>query len=77
MIWLPKFDDAQVLRGLADATVMMGVPTFYTRLLANPDFTQERAAHMRLFVCGSAPCCPRPSPNSRGGPATPSLNATA
>ena len=33
----------------------MGVPTFYTRLLANPAFTRERAAHMRLFVCGSAP----------------------
>ncbi|OYU70736.1 MAG: malonyl-CoA synthase [Alphaproteobacteria bacterium PA2] len=58
MIWLPKFDDAQVLKGLADATVMMGVPTFYTRLLANPDFTRERAAHMRLFVCGSAPLLP-------------------
>jgi len=31
------------------------VPTFYTRLLANPAFTAERAAHMRLFICGSAP----------------------
>jgi malonyl-CoA/methylmalonyl-CoA synthetase len=58
MIWLPKFDDAQVLKGLAGATVMMGVPTFYTRLLANPDFTRERAAHKRLFVCGSAPLLP-------------------
>ena len=58
MIWLSKFDDAQVLKGLADATVMMGVPTFYTRLLANPDFTRDRAAHMRLFVCGSAPLLP-------------------
>ena len=55
MAWLPKFDDAQVLDGLAKATVMMGVPTFYTRLLANPEFTQERASHMRLFICGSAP----------------------
>ena len=55
MVWLPKFDDAQVLAGLAKSTVMMGVPTFYTRLLANPDFTREAAAHMRLFVCGSAP----------------------
>ncbi len=55
MVWLPKFDDAQVLAGLAKSTVMMGVPTFYTRLLANPGFTREAAAHMRLFVCGSAP----------------------
>jgi malonyl-CoA/methylmalonyl-CoA synthetase len=55
MVWLPKFDDAKVLAGLAKSTVMMGVPTFYTRLLANPDFTGEAAAHMRLFICGSAP----------------------
>ena len=55
MVWLPKFTDAEVLAGLARSTVMMGVPTFYTRLLANPEFTRDRAAHMRLFVCGSAP----------------------
>lgn len=55
MVWLPKFDDAQVLDGLSKATVMMGVPTFYTRLLANPAFTQDRASHMRLFISGSAP----------------------
>lgn len=58
MIWLAKFDDAQVLKGLAGATVMMGVPTFYTRLLGNADFTRDKAAHMRLFVCGSAPLLP-------------------
>jgi malonyl-CoA/methylmalonyl-CoA synthetase len=55
MVWLAKFDDAQALAGLARSTVMMGVPTFYTRLLANPGFTREAAGHMRLFVCGSAP----------------------
>ncbi|HEX5377087.1 MAG TPA: malonyl-CoA synthase [Phenylobacterium sp.] len=55
MVWLPRFDDAQVLAGLARATVMMGVPTFYTRLLANPGFTREAVGHMRLFICGSAP----------------------
>jgi malonyl-CoA/methylmalonyl-CoA synthetase len=55
MVWLPKFEDAAVLDGLAKSTVMMGVPTFYTRLLANPAFTRERAAHMRLFISGSAP----------------------
>ncbi|MFI4964367.1 MAG: AMP-binding protein [Caulobacterales bacterium] len=55
MVWLPKFDDAQVLAGLSRSTVMMGVPTFYTRLLANPGFTRERARRMRLFISGSAP----------------------
>jgi malonyl-CoA/methylmalonyl-CoA synthetase len=55
MVWLPKFSETEVLDGLARATVMMGVPTFYTRLLADPRFTRERAAHMRLFISGSAP----------------------
>ena len=55
MVWLPKFEDAAVMAGLARSTVMMGVPTFYTRLLANPAFTREAAAHMRLFISGSAP----------------------
>jgi malonyl-CoA/methylmalonyl-CoA synthetase len=55
MVWLPKFDDAQVMAGLAKSTVMMGVPTFYTRLLANPGFTRDAARHMRLFISGSAP----------------------
>jgi len=55
MVWLPKFEDAAVLAGLAKSTVMMGVPTFYVRLLANPGFTRDAAAHMRLFISGSAP----------------------
>ncbi len=55
MVWLPKFDEAQVLAGLEKSTVMMGVPTFYTRLLGNPGFSRERAQHMRLFISGSAP----------------------
>jgi len=58
MVWLPRFADAEVLAGLPRASVMMGVPTFYTRLLANPAFTREAAAHMRLFICGSAPLLP-------------------
>jgi malonyl-CoA/methylmalonyl-CoA synthetase len=58
MIWLPKFTDAEVLAGLRRATVMMGVPTFYTRLLANPDFTPECAANVRVFISGSAPLLP-------------------
>jgi malonyl-CoA/methylmalonyl-CoA synthetase len=58
MVWLPKFSDAEVLAGLARSTVMMGVPTFYTRLLANPGFTREAAAGVRVFICGSAPLLP-------------------
>jgi malonyl-CoA/methylmalonyl-CoA synthetase len=55
MLWLAKYDDAEVMAALPRATVMMGVPTFYTRLLANPAFTRESAAGMRLFISGSAP----------------------
>lgn len=54
-IWLDRFDEDQVITALPDATVMMGVPTFYTRLLANPRFTHEVAAPARLFISGSAP----------------------
>jgi malonyl-CoA/methylmalonyl-CoA synthetase len=55
MIFLPTFDLPTVLRHLPRATTMMGVPTFYTRLLADPGFDQAAAAHMRLFISGSAP----------------------
>ncbi len=55
MIFLPAFDPATVLARLPQATAMMGVPTFYTRLLAAPGFTRDLVAHMRLFVSGSAP----------------------
>ena len=55
MLFLPKFDANEVIRLLPRATVMMGVPTFYTRLLDDPRLTREAAAHMRLFVSGSAP----------------------
>ena len=55
LIFLPGFNADEIIRLLPKATVMMGVPTFYTRLLARPDFTRELAAHMRLFVSGSAP----------------------
>jgi malonyl-CoA/methylmalonyl-CoA synthetase len=58
MVWLPKFSEAEVLGGLRRATVMMGVPTFYTRLLATPAFDRDAAAHMRLFISGSAPLLP-------------------
>lgn len=55
MIWLPKFDIAQIMRLLPQASAMMGVPTFYTRLLDQPGFDRDLVAHMRLFTSGSAP----------------------
>ncbi len=55
MILLPKFDPERVIRLMKRATVLMGVPTFYTRLLASERLTREAAAGMRLFVSGSAP----------------------
>src|SRR5579862_3920008 len=58
VLWLPKFDEAEVLAALRQSTVMMGVPTFYTRLLADPNFTREATETIRLFVCGSAPLLP-------------------
>ncbi len=58
MIWLPAFDSTQVLAHLPRATVFMGVPTYYVRLLSRADLTAERCAHMRLFISGSAPLQP-------------------
>jgi malonyl-CoA/methylmalonyl-CoA synthetase len=55
MIFLPKFDPDAVLEHLPRATTMMGVPTFYTRLLDTTGFTKDRTGHMRLFTSGSAP----------------------
>jgi malonyl-CoA/methylmalonyl-CoA synthetase len=55
LLFLPKFDADEVVRVLPEATVMMGVPTFYTRLLQHPAFTRARCASLRLFVSGSAP----------------------
>ena len=55
MLFLPKFDADEVVRLLPEATVMMGVPTFYTRLLQHPGFTRAATANIRLFVSGSAP----------------------
>jgi len=52
---LPKFDVDQVFGALPSATVMMGVPTFYTRMLADPRLSRETTASMRLFISGSAP----------------------
>lgn len=55
MIFRAKFDADDTVKRLPEATVLMGVPTFYTRLLQHKGFTREAAAHMRLFVSGSAP----------------------
>jgi malonyl-CoA/methylmalonyl-CoA synthetase len=55
MIWLSKFDPKRVIQKLPEATVFMGVPTLYVRLLAEPGLTIEAARHMRLFIAGSAP----------------------
>ena len=57
-ILLPKFDVDAVLAQLPAATVFMGVPTFYTRLLADRRFTRAQATHVRVFVSGSAPLLP-------------------
>ncbi len=58
MLWLAKFDPAEVRALLPRATVMMGVPTFYTRLLSDPAFGADDCATMRLFISGSAPLLP-------------------
>ncbi|HEY7457598.1 MAG TPA: malonyl-CoA synthase [Xanthobacteraceae bacterium] len=55
MIFLPKFDADEVMRLLPKATSMMGVPTFYVRLLEHPGLTRDATKHMRLFTSGSAP----------------------
>ncbi len=55
MIWFGKFDPRAVIERLAEATVFMGVPTLYVRLLQQPGLTRTACRHMRLFISGSAP----------------------
>jgi len=55
ILFLDKFTTEGVLAALPAATVLMGVPTFYTRLLSSPEFGPKQYAHMRLFISGSAP----------------------
>jgi len=55
MIWMAKFDPKRVIEKLPEATVFMGVPTLYVRMLAEPSLTLEAARNMRLFIAGSAP----------------------
>lgn len=55
MLFVPKFDADEVMRLMPQATTMMGVPTFYVRLLDHAGLTREATRHMRLFISGSAP----------------------
>jgi malonyl-CoA/methylmalonyl-CoA synthetase len=55
MSWHSRFNDGDAIAAMPDCTVMMGVPTYYTRLLGNSDFGPECCANMRLFISGSAP----------------------
>ena len=55
MIFLSKFDSSEVIQHLPRSTIFTGVPTYYVRLLADPTFSHEVCAGMRLFVSGSAP----------------------
>ncbi|MFT4120874.1 malonate--CoA ligase [Bradyrhizobium sp.] len=58
LIFQANFDADAIVAALSGATVLMGVPTFYVRLLAHAGITQASTAHMRLFVSGSAPLLP-------------------
>lgn len=55
MIFLPSLDMDQMFRFMSKATSMMGVPTFYTRLLSDQRLNKQSVSHMRLFISGSAP----------------------
>ena len=55
MLWHAKFDARAVVADLGRATLFMGVPTMYVRMLNEPTLTREQVAGMRLFICGSAP----------------------
>lgn len=55
ILFVPKFDQEAIIALMPQATCMMGVPTFYTRLLDDPRFDRALSQHMRLFISGSAP----------------------
>ena len=55
MIFLPKFDLDHIITNLPTSSAMMGVPTFYTRLISDNRFNRNLVGHMRLFISGSAP----------------------
>jgi len=55
MLWLSKFEPRAVIERFERASVFMGVPTLYVRMLQEPSLTRAAASHMRLFISGSAP----------------------
>jgi malonyl-CoA/methylmalonyl-CoA synthetase len=55
MLWLTRFDVEEIIEAIPQSTVMMGVPTFYTRLLSGDKITADLCRNMRLFISGSAP----------------------
>ncbi|QNP48306.1 malonate--CoA ligase [Diaphorobacter aerolatus] len=55
MIWMSRFDPKAVIAAMPRASVFMGVPTLYVRMLAEPTLTRDQTRNMRLFIAGSAP----------------------
>lgn len=55
MCWLEKFNVEKIIANLPSCSVLMGVPTYYTRLLASSEFSEKTCANMRVFISGSAP----------------------
>ena len=75
---MPRFDADAVIAALPRATSLMGVPTFYTRLLDHPGLTREAGAHMRLFVSRLRAAARRDARTpGASAPATRSSSATA
>ena len=77
MIFLPKFDPDLIIKLMARATVLMGVPTFYTRLLQSPALTTKPPDICGCSFPARRRCSPTPIANGRRAPATPCSSATA
>ena len=77
MIFLPKLDPELIIRLMARATALMGVPTFYTRLLQQPGLTKESPGTCGCSSRARRRCSPKPIANGPRAPATPSSSATA
>ncbi len=77
MIFLPKFDPELIIKLMARATVLMGVPTFYTRLLQSPALTKNPPGTCGCSFRARRRCSPTPIANGPRAPATPCSNATA
>ena len=77
MIFLPKFDPELIIKLMARATVMMGVPTFYTRLLQSPALTKNPPNTCGCSFRARRRCSPTPIANGLPARALPSSSATA